>query len=260
MRKISILNFVIISFILQISSIVYAKAANNIVGVDVDYWMSKLNADVRSTDLGLLGTKIDAINDLDVSNSENIISASINLNILRSHRFVVSYFALDVKGQKILSEDIAYKGVTYSAATDVSSGLKATLFEGYYEVMLLKQSFGEVGILLGAKYAQIEASLSNAVNGEQSESIDGGVPIIGVQAEVKLPAKFVLSSIAKGFNLSTGNIDFTVFDMQAALNYNFNRFSRACLGYRYFLIDGEDSNSLAKVVLNGPYAGVTFSF
>ncbi len=126
--------------------------------------------------------------------------------------------------------------------------------------MLLKEDLVEIGFLFGAKYAQIDTELKDSVYGTLSESVEGPVPIIGVQAEVKLSKGFGVGAIAKGIKINVGAIDFTLLDLQGALNYDLNRFLRASAGYRYMLVDGTDGDNSAKVTYTGPFVGITGSF
>ncbi|MFH1093627.1 MAG: hypothetical protein V1739_05670 [Candidatus Omnitrophota bacterium] len=255
--KISIGIFVV-SFLV---SNAYAESKNNLFCVTGEYWTASLTSDIKITDLGVIGTELDFIDDLGLDDSENITTLSGAIDLPFLPRIVVSYFDLSVDGSKNVTRTFNYKGKTYSVGTNLTSSLDVSCLEGYMEFMLLKQDFGELGVLLGARLFSVETQLTDNTTGiTDSESVEGPVPIVGAQAEIQLPAKFRIGGILKGFSINYDSSEFKMYDIAAALHYDFNRFMRASAGYRYFLIDGKDDQNSAEVKFTGPYIGLTGSF
>ena len=83
-----------------------------------------------------------------------------------------------------------------------------------------------------------------------------------IVGEIKLPAKFRLQGIARGLDIEVNDVNAKLYDIEAALHYDFNRFFRASAGYRYFMIKAEDNstNDSVDIKFTGPYVGVTGSF
>ncbi len=254
----------VVILMLAFSSVAsFAEEVNTLVSITADYWMPGIDANIKSSELGAIGTDIDIIDDLGFDDSENIpsIKASIDLPFLPE--LVVSYFKIDGSASKTITKNITYKGYSYTAAGNVTSKYDITHYEAFLQFNLLNQDFGKLGFLVGAKYFEVDTELKETATGTtNTESVDGPVPIIGIAAGIKLPAKFRFEAMARGLSLEIGDIDAALYDIEAALHYDFNRFIRASVGYRYFLIDGEDTstNDSVDIKFAGPFLGITGSF
>ena len=240
---------------------VSAKEYNNFMAVEVSYWLPSSDADVRATELSVLGTNIDVENDLGIDDSPAVTSISASFNLVRFNRFVFSFLSIEADGNKDITRDITFKGRTYSVGENVSSSYEFKHYEGYYEFIPFKQDAAELGVLVGVKYIEIDSQLtSNTSTISESASVKGPLPIVGVQGEIRLPYKFQLSGVGKGFIINYSDSDFKLIDIVTALNYDINNFLRATVGYRYFLIDAEDGDNKADIEFTGPVVGLTGSF
>lgn len=242
---------------------VFAENTNTLVSVTADYWMPSLDAEVKSSELAIIGTTINLVDDLGMDDPDSFpaFKASIDLPFLPE--LVVSYFSFDGISSKNITQTFTYKGKSYSASNNVASSYEITQYEAYLRWNLLNLDAGKLGILIGSKYFEVETELKdNTVGFMESESVSGPVPIVGFGGEIKLPAKFRIDGIVRGLVLEINDIDAKMFDIETALHYDFNRFVRATAGYRYFLIDAEDTstNDTVDIKFSGPYLGVTASF
>jgi len=264
LKNTSLLIIFLIGIMAISSANVYAEAANTLVSIRADYWMPSLDAEVMSSELSLVGTQVDLVDDLGLDDSENIPALTASIDLPLFPEILVGYFAVDSSATKEITRDIVYKGVTYTGLVDtVASSYDITHFEALLNFGLIKTEMADLGLLVGAKYFEIETTLSNGV-ATQTESVEGPVPVVGVKGGVGLPGKFRIEGIGRGMVLEVGDVDASLFDIDLGVHYDLNKFLRASVGYRYFAIDAEDtSNNVtdkAEIKFAGPYIGVTGSF
>jgi len=264
MKK-TFLYVLIIGMAIVLLSSVNANAddKNTLVSVTADYWMPGIDMEVKSSELAVIGTKVDLNDDLGLDDSESIpaIKGSIDLPFLPE--LLISYFNIDGSATKNITKTLTYKGQTYTAANNVSSSYEITQFEALLAFNVLNMEAGKLGLLLGAKYFEVKTTLKdNTATINQSEEVDGPVPVIGVVGDIKLPNKFRLGAMARGLSVEIDDIKAAMYDIEASLNYDFNKFFRASAGYRYFIIDAEDTKNKDEVDIKfaGPYFGITGSF
>lgn len=238
-----------------------ADEKNSLVSVSADYWMPSIDATIKSSELTTIGTQIDFVDDLGLDDSESIPAFKASIDLPLFPEILVSYFTIDSDAQKTLTRNVVYKGVTYSVSDVVNSSYDLTHYEALLGFPIINADTAKLALLIGAKYFEVETSLrTNVVS--QTDSIDGPVPVVGVMGDIKLPSNFRFEGIARGLSLEVDNVDAKLYDIEAALHYDFNRFLRASAGYRYFMIDAEDNstNDSVDIKFTGPYVGVTGSF
>ncbi|MBU1092699.1 hypothetical protein KJ836_03475 [Patescibacteria group bacterium] len=238
-----------------------ADEKNTLVSITADYWMPNVDASIKSSELSIIGTEIDIIDDLGFDNSESVPAFKASIDLPLFPEILVSYFAIDSDAQKTLTKDVVYKGTTYSSTILVNSSYDITHYEALLGFPLINADTVKIELLVGAKYFEVETSLTTS-GVTQTDSVDGPVPVVGVMAGINLPSKFRFEGIARGLALEVDNVDAKLYDIEAAVHYDFNRFLRASAGYRYFLLDAEDSstNDSVDIKFAGPYVGVTGSF
>jgi outer membrane protein len=238
-----------------------ADDINTLVSVSADYWMPSIDATIRSSELSLIGTDINFIDDLGLDNNASIPNFKASVDLPLFPEILVSYFAIKNDAEKTLTKNLEYKGTTYSVSDLVSSSYDIKHYEALLGFALINNDFAKFALLVGAKYFDVKTSLANSLV-TQSDSINGPVPVVGVMGDIRLPAKFRLEAIARGLDLEINDINAKLYDIEAAVHYDFNRFLRASAGYRYFLIKAEDNstNDSVDIKFTGPYVGFTGSF
>lgn len=262
--KRSLLVILVSIFVLTLTSTaVFADDAKSLVSVTANYWMPSIDAEVQITDLSVIGSTIDIIDDLglDDSNSIPALNASVDLPFLPE--ILLSYFAIDDSATKNITKTLSYKGKSYTVADQLTSSYDITQFEALLNFNIINMDAGKLGLVIGAKYFEVKTELQDkTLNFIESESVEGPVPVVGVCGELKLPAKFKLGCLARGLSVEVSDVDAKLYDIEAALHYDFNKFFRASAGYRYFMIDAEDTkdNDSVDIKFAGPYVGITGSF
>ena len=243
------------------ASAAHAEAKDTLISVTGEYWMPTVDAKVRSSDLSVVGTDINFIDDLGLDDSETVPSLRGSLDLPILPEILFSYFKVDSDATKTLTQAVTYDGVTYNISDVVTSSYKIEHYEALMALNLINTDSAKFGLLIGAKYFKVDTSLSSVAAGSRSDSIDGPVPVIGAMLGLGTE-KVRLELLGRGLSVSAGDVDASLFDLQADLNYDFNRFFRVGAGYRYFAINAEDSSTddKADIKFAGPYVSITGSF
>jgi hypothetical protein len=261
--KKNFLAIIVVVLIALAGSTAWADTTDTLVSVTADYWMPAVDANITSTELAVIGTDINIIDDLGLGDSENIPALTASIDLPLFPEILLSYFAISGDGKKDITKNLTFKGVTYTVADNVSSSYDITQYEALLSFNIIDSDAGKFGLLIGAKYFEVETELKDNTTGiTKSESVDGPVPVVGFVGGISLPAKFRIEAIARGLSLEVQDIDAKLYDIEAALHYDANRFLRASVGYRYFMINAEDTgtNDSVDMKFTGPFVGITGSF
>jgi len=257
-----LITLIVIGIVSLGVSTAQADEKNTLVSISADYWMPSIDANIKSSELALIGTDINIIDDLGFDDSESIPAFKASIDLPLFPEILVSYFAIDSEATKQISKNIDFMGVTYSALDTVKSSYDITHYEALLGFPIINADIAKIELLVGAKYFEVESSITSSLGVTKTETVDGPVPVVGAMLELNLPSKFRFSGVARGLQVEIDNVDAKLYDIDASINYDFNRFFRASAGYRYFLLDAEDTstNDSVDIKFAGPYVGVTGSF
>ena len=218
MKKTSLILTLVIGVIAIFCMNANAEAENTLISLRADYWMPGLDAEVMSSELSLVGTQVDLVDDLGLDDSETIPAITGSIDLPLFPEILVGYFAVDSSASKVITKQIVYKGTTYAVSSNVSSSYDITHFEALLNFGLLKSEAADLGLLVGAKSFEIETTLTSA-GVTQSESVEGPVPVIGVKGGIGLPGKFRVEGIGRGLVLEVGDVDASIFDIDLGVHY-----------------------------------------
>ena len=257
MRKIILLLIVSVFFLAPDAS---AKGVETTFDVGGGVWFLEMDGSVQVTDIGLNGTDIDLASDLDIDDTKTIPEIKVECRFYDKHRVSISYFGADFGGTKTLTQNINFNGATYAINSVVTSELDISIVEPRYSYSFIKDANKELAGFFGVKFASIDASLSAAGVGERTEDFDGPIPVIGIEGEVKLNKNYSLGGEFGGISMDVGDVDFTLIDFIAKLNYDFNESWRASFAYRYLDAEGDSDDDEADFSLTGPIISVIGSW
>lgn len=230
------------------------------VGARAVYWFPDLSAKVQTFSAGVAGTEFDVKDDLGVGD-ENFPAGEAFFRVGRFH-LRVGYTPVSFDGSRQLARTIVFNGQTFAATDNVVSTLDAKMIDGEVQVDLLSPdivaaSFN-LGLLVKVKYVDGEVELRSASAGVQKKDFSAPVPMVGLAAGVGL-LKDALRVDARAAGIAySGN---HLFEGDIFASFAPVPFVRLQGGYR--IIDlkiDEKDDVVAKMRLNGPYAGVQIAF
>jgi hypothetical protein len=162
---------------------------------------------------GILGSRIDFVEDLGIEKSW-FRQLKVVLRPSTKHKFRFEYTPITYEATNVLRRNLVFNGILFPVAIQVESEVKWKAFRFAYEYDFVYRDRGFVGLVLEAKYTDVEATLTNVLDTEF------------IRARAPIPAVGV---IGRGYVLPNISItgEFTFFKMPDLDDY----------GGRYFDLD-----------------------
>jgi hypothetical protein len=217
---------------------------------------------IQSQALGIVGTRIDFIDDLGLEQTR-FNQLKVVLRPATKHKFRFEYTPINYEQPDgILKRNITFNGISYNVALPVSTTLKWNAFRFGYEWDFVYQDRGFVGLVLEAKYTDVEATLSNVLDTEYVRA-RAPIPAIGVIGRVYPAANISITGEFSAFKLPE-SIDedyrgsFYDFDLYGTININDHVGGQ--IGYRTFSVFYHVDDDEGEMKLRGLYFGGVFRF
>jgi hypothetical protein len=226
------------------------------------FWFPNPTLIIRSEALteARIGSTIDFVTELGFEQQKfNQIKAV--LRPAKKHKFRFEYTPIGYENPNAtITRDIIFNGQIFRLSLPVAAEMHWKAFRFGYEYDFVYTSRGFVGVILEAKYTDVEARLSQfALGVEEFARARAPIPAIGVIGRVYVVPNISITGEFSGFRLPT-SIDedyqahYWDFDLYGSVNFT-DHFG-AQFGYRsfdvFYLIDDEDEGTLK---LKGIYFG-----
>ena len=226
------------------------------------FWNPAPTIVIRSNALtqARLGSTIDFVTELGLE-QQMFTQLKAVLRPAKKHKFRFEYTPIKFENEgATLTRDIVFNGQLYRLSLPVATQLHWNAFRFSYEWDMIYRPRGFFGIILEAKYTDVEARLSQFALGlEEFARARAPIPALGAIGRVYVVPNISITGELSGFRLPE-SIDegykakFVDFDLYGTVNFT-NNFG-AQFGYRsfdiYYLIDDEDEGTLK---LKGIYFG-----
>ena len=231
------------------------------------FWNPDPDITVRSEALtqARIGSLIDFIEDFGIEQAR-FRQIKVVLRPGTKHKFRFEYTPIKYDAPNAtLRRTIVFNGQEFDVALPVSASFKWNAFRFGYEWDMIYRDRGFFGILLEAKYTDVEATLAqNAIGLEEFARARAPIPAIGAIGRVYVAPNISITGELSGFKLPE-SIDenyrghYIDFDLYGTVN--FNDHVGAQVGYRsfdvFYFIDDEDEG---KFNLKGLYFGGVVRF
>ena len=212
-----------------------------------------------------IGTTIDFVEDFGFDNQQfGQIKAVLRPGKKHKFRFEYTPISFD-EPNATLRRPIVFNGQEFNIALPVAASLKWKAYRFGYEWDMVYHDRGFFGILLEAKYTDVEATLrQNALGLEEFARARAPIPAIGAIGRVYVVPNISITGEISGFKLPDSiNEDYKAhyidFDLYGSINFT-DTFG-AQLGYRsfevFYFIEDEDEGNLS---LKGLYFGGVVRF
>jgi hypothetical protein len=231
------------------------------------FWFPDPTLVIRSEALteAKIGSTIDLVNELGFE-SKRFSQFKAVLRPGKKHKFRFEYTPIQYDNPNAtLTRDIVFNGQLYRLSLPVSANLKWNAYRFGYEWDMIYRDRGFFGIILEAKYTDVQATLAQPALGlEEFARARAPIPSIGAIARVYVVPNISITGEVSGFKLPEGidesyKAKYVDFDVYGSVNFT-DKFG-AQLGYRsfdvFYLIDDEDEGTLK---LKGFYLGGVVRF
>ena len=213
-----------------------------------------------------IGGKSSTGNDIDFSFNDIISNLNMALmGTIVAHKNKWSYLAdiiyMDVSDDEKGSFTLPV-GSGFTVGTELDVDIKSWVVQPMVGYRVYDNQKGSIDLTAGARYIWMETELkletTSPLGGRKiksSESGDNWDGIVGVRGLLNLTEKWYASGY---LDVGTGQSDYT-WQAKAAVAYKFNKVD-AVLGYRYLKWKFDNNDVFYNLKLDGPFAGVRFSF
>ena len=216
---------------------------------------------ISSEQFGILGSNIDFAQDLGLSRSRQP-DFRLTFKTGRKHKLRVSVTPIAYSQQVQLKNPLVFQGIAYDVSETVSSALQWNSWRFGYEYDVISRNRGYFGLLLEAKYPQLEASLTSP---DAHEYVRAKAPIPAAGAILRLyPTRFTpVTAEFTGFKLPASYSDnyraqYVEFDVFTTINLS--RMIGVNLGYRSMDLSYLMNRDTGDLKLDGIYLSGTFRF
>jgi hypothetical protein len=243
-----------------------ATGENYHVEVGGYFWHPNPDIAITSESLGIIGSRIDFVEDLGIE-QKRFSQLKVVLRPGTKHKFRFEYTPINYDTVSALRRNIVFNGITFPAVIPVETELKWNAYRFGYEWDFLYRERGFLGLLLEAKYTDVEATLSNVLDTEFVHA-RAPIPAIGVIGRVYVVPNISVTGEFSAFKLpdiggddaSSEEYGGRYFDLDIYGTVNFTDHFGAQLGYRSFDVFYKVDDDEGELLLKGIYFGGVLRF
>jgi hypothetical protein len=201
------------------------------------FWNPKADMQVSSISLGIPGTNIDFKKDLGLTD-KRFPELHLVLRPAVKHKFRLQYIPIDFTQTKNITRDITFNGQLYRVNTPVKSSLAWKAYRFAYEYDFLTMNRWFAGVILEAKYTDVNASLLVALPTiDEHTRIRSPIPAIGGIGRFYVVPNISITGELTGIKLPKTELElqkahYADFDLYGTVNFTNNLGLK--LGYRSF--------------------------
>jgi hypothetical protein len=179
-----------------------------------DFWGPAPVGVVRSESLGIPGTDVDLVSDFGVA-KRRFRQLQLFLRPAKKHKFRLVYTPIRYAADATLERDIVFNGILFPVSVPVSLDFKWNAWQFGYEYDFLYTDRWFVGVIVEAKYTDIQVALDSIV-GQEFAHAKAPVPAIGGIGRV-----YVVSGVSITFEMTGIQLPDVAEDIEAKyIEYN----------------------------------------
>ena len=224
-------------------------------------WHPTPELTISSDAFGIAGTSIDFTTDLGIA-AKRFGELRVRLRPGRKHRFRIDYVPISYAATLVIERRLVFRGIAFDVGVPVSSTITWKTWRLGYEYDIIHRSRGYFGLIVEAKYTDVEASIDTAFAREFARA-RGPVPAVGAVMRiypirvVGITAEFTGFRLPEGVSGSYGG-QYVDFDIYGTLN--FTETIGAQIGYRSVDLNGFFETDSVDLKLEGMYVGALLRF
>jgi len=224
-------------------------------------WSPTPDIAITSQSLGIIGSRIDFVEDLGILKT-TFKQLKVVLRPGQKHKLRFEYTPITYDAIGAIKRDIIFNGQKYPVSLPVATNLQWKAYRFVYEYDFVSRDRGFFGLLLEAKYTDVQATLSNILVSE-FVSAKAPIPTIGAIGRVYVAPNISITGELSG--LTTGSLGgddyrahYADFDLYGTVNFTNN--VGAQVGYRSFNVFYHVKEDEGELNLKGFYLGGVVRF
>jgi len=243
-------------------------AENYHIEASAALWLPSADISITSAGTGHLsgipGTPIDFKNDLGLTD-QRFGQFKVVLRPARRHKFRFEMVPITYEQTAETAHPIVFNGIRYDAGIPVSSSLNWKAYRFAYEMDVVSQNRWFVGLVLEAKYTDVQANLSATVKGvvdDEFTHAKAPIPAIGGIGRFYIAPAISITGEFTGFKLprieDKYEGHYADFDLYGTVNAN--RFIGAQVGFRSLDVGYLATTDVGAFTVKGLYFGVVVRY
>lgn len=217
---------------------------------------------ITSESLGIVGDQIDFVEDFGIEN-KTFRQLRLTLRPARKHKLRFEYTPIKYEQESNLRRSIVFNGQRFNVSLPVLAELKWNAMRFGYEYDFIYRDRGYLGLVLEAKYTDVEAALTNALIGREFAAAKAPIPAIGVAGRVYVIPNVSITGEFTGFKLPESideeyRASYYDFDLYGTLNFTDNVGVQA--GYRRLTVFYQVETDQGDFKMKGLYFGGVLRF
>ena len=224
-------------------------------------WNPEPNIVIESESLGIAGTNINVKADLGVERTRTY-ELNLVLRPAKKHKFRFNYIPQNYEADTTLTGEIIFNGIRYPVSTKVGTLLKWNTYRFGYEWDFVSRSWGFVGVILEAKYTDVNFELSSPI-GTEFVRAKAPIPALGGIGRANIGRYVSVTGEFTGFKLPDSvsedyRAHYYEWDIYGTVNFTNNLGAR--VGFRSHDLSYEAKSDSGSAQLRGPYVGGVVRF
>lgn len=219
-------------------------------------WNPKPDIAITSEALGIIGSRIDFVQDLGIEQSR-FKQLKLVLRPGKKQKLRFEYTPISYDATSTITREIVFNGIKYPVSLPVQTSLSWKAYRFAYEWDMVYRDRGFVGLILEAKYTDIQATLQNVID-TQFARARAPIPSIGGIARVYVAPNISITGEVSGIKLPDSiSEDYRAkyVDIDIYGTVNFTDHAGAQVGYRSFDVLYKVDRDGGELLLKGLYFG-----
>lgn len=230
--------------------------------ISANFWNPTPEILITSEALGIIGSNIDFVEDLGIE-QRRFRQIRAVLRPATKHKFRFEYTPISYNATGNLSRNLVFNGITYPVTLPVATTLEWKAYRFGYEWDFIYRDRGFVGVVLEAKYTDVQATLENVVD-TQFVHARAPIPAIGIIARGYIMPNVSITGEFTGVKWPDGLISdeyqARYFDIDVYATINFTNNVGVQGGYRSFDVFYHVDEDEGSLVMKGIYFGGVIRF
>lgn len=173
----------------------------------------------RDTSDGVPGFETDIENLLGAADQKTVLQIDATIRLGHYHRLEFGYFELGRNSTTTLSRDLNFGDEVFPAGTVVDTRVDAQIFRVGYSYSIIRDAQKELGVMVGAHFANFEADISSDATGQAERSSAGTpLPVIGAHVSISVTDKTTVGAKVQVFRTDfdqyEGSLNYATLDLQ----------------------------------------------
>lgn len=221
------------------------------------FWSPTAEIRVASEGLGIPGSDIDLVADLALTD-RRFREFRVVLRPGQKHKFRFHYLPMKYEASTVLKTTIVFNGIRYDIGLPVEATLDWKAYRFAYEYDLISRNRGYLGIVLEAKYTDVQVTLDSPLLGTEFAHARAPIPSLGAIGRVYVLPNISITGEFTGIKLPDGidedyRAQYYDFDIYGTVNFTNN--VGAQVGYRSLDVSYTVKLDRGDLKLKGLYFG-----